>query len=105
VQAKVDENKRETTRGLEQAKASVNAAKSAINETRRETTRGVSQTAASGRGVEAAIARNRPITNVQVNVSATTVKHTVQVTNRYGSSGGSRNNNSNGSGTLGNGGR
>jgi hypothetical protein len=93
VQAKVDENKRETTRGLEAAKASVNAAKGAIYETKRETTRGVSQTAASGRGIEAAIARNRPITNVRVNVSATTVKQVTEVTTRYGSSSGSRNSN------------
>ena len=40
--------------------------------------------------IEATIRANRPITNVQVNVSATTVQKTVDVITRYGPSGGDR---------------
>ena len=42
-----------------------------------------------------AIRANRPITNVQVNVSATSVSHTTTVVTRYGPTGGTRNTSSN----------
>ena len=47
----------------------------------------------------------RPVTYVNVSVSATSVSRTVTVVKRYGSPSGSRNQDSDGSGTLGNGGQ
>jgi TP901 family phage tail tape measure protein len=83
--------------------------KQAQLETKRETTRGSGivrqQTRSSGAGIEAAIRANRPIITVGVNVNATTVSKTYNVSKRYGNKNGSRNQDSNGSGTLGNGGR
>ena len=55
--------------------------------------------------VVGAIYANRPIITTNVHVNATTVSKQVTVVERYGTSGGSRNQNSNGSGTYGNGGR
>jgi hypothetical protein len=83
--------------------------KQAAQETKREAQRGLaivrSQTSASGHGIEATIRANRPIVSVNVAVSATTVTKKTTINNRYGPAGGSRNTDSNGSGTLGNGGR
>ena len=80
-----------------------------IDEAKRETARGTTIMAATQRSgsasIVSAIYANRPITNVSVSVSATTVQKNIVKTTRYGPPGGSRNQNSNGSGTLGNGGR
>lgn len=60
----------------------------ATNETKRETTRGTSMIGSSVRSgtsqVVGAIARNRPVVTTIVNVSATHVSKTVNVTKRYG---------------------
>jgi hypothetical protein len=81
----------------------------AAAETTREATRGLaivnSTTRAGSSAVVGAIYANRPIITTNVRVNATTVSKQVTVVERYGQSGGSRNQNSNGSGTLGNGGR
>lgn len=45
----------------------------------------------AGSGIIAAIHASRPITNVQVNVSATSVQHKTSVVTRYGPTGGTRN--------------
>jgi hypothetical protein len=83
--------------------------KAAAIETKRETSRSGGIIAATNRqgsaSVVNAIYANRPIVTTIVNVSATTVEKTTIVNKRYGSTGGSRNEDSNGSGTLGNGGR
>lgn len=85
VQQRVAESRRETQRGLEQVKAT---ARSGLAETKRETARGtsiVSATQRSGTGqVVGAIRANRPIVTTIVNVSATHVSRTVNVTKRYG---------------------
>jgi hypothetical protein len=90
-------------------KTVIERVKQAQLETKRETTRGSGivrqQTRSSGAGIEAAIRANRPITTVSVHVNATTVSKHYNVSQRYGNKNGSRNQDSNGSGTLGNGGR
>lgn len=63
------------------AASATNVAKSAI----------VGGTFAAASGIESTIRANRPITNVNVNVSATTVQKTYTVNTRYGSAGGDRN--------------
>ena len=66
---------------------------------------GATATRTGSASVVGAIYANRPIITTNVTVNATTVSKTVVVKERYGTSGGSRNSNSNGSGTIGNGGR
>ena len=88
------ETKRETTRGLAIVKGQTAQSGSQV----------VRQTSASGAAIVAAV-RAIPAPMVSVNVSATTVTKKTTINNRYGPSGGSRNQDSNGSGTLGNGGR
>jgi hypothetical protein len=89
--------------------AAQNRTRDAAIETKRETNRSGGVIAATTRqgsaSVVNAIYANRPIITTIVNVSATTVEKTTIVNKRYGSSGGSRNEDSDGSGTLGNGGR
>jgi TP901 family phage tail tape measure protein len=102
------ETKRETSRGLGLVESVTERVRSAAIETKRETGRGSgivrNQTRSSGAGIEAAIRANRPVVTTIVNVNATTVSKTYNVSKRYGPKNGSRNANSNGSGTLGNGG-
>jgi TP901 family phage tail tape measure protein len=99
----------EQAKARELNKAGQKDIEAATNETKRETTRGAQAVAASTRAgsssVVAAIYANRPIITTNVRVNATTVSKEVTVNNRYGPSGGSRNSDSNGSGTVGNGGR
>lgn len=109
VADRVSETTRETSRGLAIVDTGVSKATAAALETKRETTRGAALTAATTRtgsaSVVGAIYANRPIISTTVNVNATTVTKTYTVKERYGPSGGSRNQNSTGSGTFGNGGR
>jgi TP901 family phage tail tape measure protein len=90
-------------------KSATERVRSAQQETKRETTRGsalgASATRTGSSSIVSAIYANRPQTFVSVNVNATTVSKTYNVSQRYGNKNGSRNQDSNGSGTLGNGGR
>lgn len=82
--------------------------RTAQQETKRETTRGSAIVASAERQGSAAIVgaiQRIPPPVVNVRVSPTTITNVRNVTNRYGTTGGSRNRNSTGSGTLGNGGR
>lgn len=107
--AAVEESKRETSRGLTLVKSAAERTRDAALETKREAARGLaivnSATRSGTSQVVGAIQANRPLTFVTVNVSGTSIKQSVDVKNRTGKSGGSRNNNTDGSGTLGNGGR
>jgi TP901 family phage tail tape measure protein len=109
LNAKVESLESTFERKQQDLKQVTERVKAAQLETKRETTRGsgiVSQTTRAGSAnIVSAIYANRPQTFVSVNVNATTVSKTYNVSQRYGNKNGSRNQDSNGSGTLGNGGR
>lgn len=106
---KLDALKEQANRTKDDTVAATERVKRAADETKREAGRGLAIVNNATRGVAppivSAIYANRPIVNVDIDVSATHVSKTVTTTTRYGPSGGSRNQDSNGSGTLGNGGR
>jgi TP901 family phage tail tape measure protein len=107
--AKLDRLREQADRTKDDTVAAQNRTRDAAIETKRETSRSGGIIAATNRqgsaSVVNAIYANRPIVTTIVNVSATTVEKTTIVNKRYGSTSGSRNEDSDGSGTLGNGGR
>lgn len=110
VALQVDRKGERTVESVNDNKTTVAAAMAAAATTTSSQTRtsGVVNAQATRSGsasVVGAIYANRPIISTTVNVNATTVTKTYTVKERYGPSGGSRNQNSTGSGTIGNGGR
>jgi TP901 family phage tail tape measure protein len=109
LQSKVETLEATFERKQESVKQATERVKTAQQETKRETTRGAALTTSATRvgssAIVSAIYANRPQTFVSVNVNATTVSKTYNVSQRYGNKNASRNQDSNGSGTLGNGGR
>ena len=100
------ETQRETTRGfglLDQTARVTTALQTGATAAAAITTAIATQRGSSS--IVGAIYASRPIITTNVHVNATTVQKTVTVKERYGTSGGSRDQNSNGSGTFGNGGR
>jgi hypothetical protein len=95
VKVAAQETKREAQRGLAIVKSQTQTSGSAIQGTTRS----------SAAGIEAAVRASRPIITVDVDVSSTNVTRVTTKTTRSGPTGGSRNADSSGSGTLGNGGR
>lgn len=82
--------------------AAAKAGQDVTSQTRQSGIGVANATYAAARGIQTAIANNRPITNVDVRVSATTIQQTVDVNTRYGPTGSDRTNGDHfGSGLLG----
>jgi TP901 family phage tail tape measure protein len=97
-------------RKQEDLKAATERVQQAQQETKRENARGTAIVSGDVRNSAATIRDGfsripPPIVNVRVGVTATSVTKNVTIQNRYGDKGTSRNSNSTGSGTLGNGGQ
>jgi hypothetical protein len=106
VETQQIETQRETTRGfglLDQTARVTTALQTGATAAAALSTVMATRTGSSS--IVGAIYASRPIITTNVHVNATTVQKTVTVKERYGTSGGSRDQNSNGSGTFGNGGR
>jgi hypothetical protein len=107
VEIQTMETKRETSRGLSLVNTETMRVKNAALETKREAARGlaiVNQSTRTGTSqVVGAIYANRPNITTNVYVNATTVSKTVTVKERYGNSGGSRDQDTNNSQTWGGG--
>ena len=100
------ETQRETSRGfglLDQTTRITTALQTGATAAAAVTTAFATQRGSSS--IVGALYATRPQTYVNVNVNATTVTKSITRIERYGTSGGSRNRDSNGSGTFGNGGR
>jgi TP901 family phage tail tape measure protein len=95
VKVAAQETKREAARGLAIVRSQTQSSGAAIQGTTRS----------SAAGIEAAVRASRPIITVDVDVSSTNVTRVNTKTTRSGPTSGSRNADSSGSGTLGNGGR